>query len=322
MKKHHLPNGKFKNLEGSHLGKLKILDMVFFLLRRLTSRKKVSLPPHHVIPENEALSLLKTHENMNSITWLGHSSFLIRLQGKTILTDPFLTERAGVWKLGPKRFASSGISIEHLPDIDIILVSHNHYDHLDIKTIKQLKNRFHTKVVIPLKLANYFLKEGYLEITELDWYETASFDGIDITALPAIHYSRRGVFDKNRSLWVSFAISNHQHRVYFSGDTAYGNLFKSIGQAYGPFDIAIMGIGACEPRKVMGFFHLSPEEAVQAGIDLKAKKLIGMHWGTIVLSEEPPFDPPIRFKQAAKTLGMVEEYAEIMRIGETKALKI
>src|SRR5262249_23870100 len=152
------------------------------------------------------------------------------------------------------------------------------------------------------------------------WHDFVSLDGIKMTALPAIHYSRRGIFDKNKSLWASYTIVNEKHRLYFSGDTAYGTLFKSIGEEHGPFDVAMLSIGACEPRCVMGFFHLSPEEAVQAGIDLKANWLVGMHWGTIVMSEEPPFEPPERFKKAGQALGIPDTRIGLMKIGESREL--
>lgn len=311
---------RFKNLEESPLGTLKWRDMARFLLGRFFDARKVIIPEGHVLPENEAISAFEAI-SQDSITWLGHSCFLIRLQGKTLLTDPFLTEVAGIWKLGPKRFVPPGISIEQLPPIDIILVSHNHYDHLDIKTIRQLKDRDKAQVVIPLNLSTYFKRYGYQNIYELDWHESIRLNDICMTALPAIHYSRRGLFDKNKSLWASFAIDNGKHRLYFSGDTAYGKMFKAIGAEFGPFDAAMMSIGACEPRCVMGFFHLSPEEAVQAGLDMNAKNLIGMHWGTILLSEEGPFEPAERFQKAASQLGVPEEFVWVMRIGETRILK-
>lgn len=319
---HHLPNGRFRNPPGSPARDYKAIEFVKFIFRRIVNSKHpTNVPAEHVIPEAKALALLKAHQQQDFITWLGHATFLIHLNGKTIITDPFLTKTAGVWFVGPERYIAPAISINNLPPIDIILLSHNHYDHLDADTIKRLKNKDKITVIVPLKLAKLFKRYGYKHVIELDWYDSVSVDGLKITSLPAVHFSARGLFDRNKTLWSGYAIDSAKQRVYFSGDTGYGKVFKTIGERYGPFDIAILGIGAYEPRSIMKASHVQPEEAVNIAKDLRAKTLIGMHWGTIVLSDEPPFEPPKRFVQAAKKQGYKDSDIWIMRIGESKSLE-
>jgi len=239
-----------------------------------------------------------------------------------ILTDPYLTDYAAPFPgVFFKRFVPPGISIKSLPKIDLILISHNHYDHLDEKTIEQLPNKEDTQVIVPLGLGEFFTSRGYEKVEELNWHDKWEGYGLKITGLPAIHFSRRNLFDLNRTLWLSFGIFGNGKSIYFSGDTAHGPVFKEIGENYGPFDHAIIAIAAYEPKFLMKKVHVTPEDAIKLAKDINAKKVIGMHWGTVILTDEPVFEPPVRFMEAGVQAGYDEENLWLMKIGETRGIK-
>jgi L-ascorbate metabolism protein UlaG (beta-lactamase superfamily) len=200
------------------------------------------------------------------------------------------------------------------------VLSHNHYDHLDTRTLDQLPGKERIVAIVPLGLGDYFRQRGFGVVNEVDWHDSIDLGAVTVTALPAIHFSRRGPFDRNKSLWMSAAIAWPGQRVYFSGDTAHGPVFHEIGERYGPFTTALLGIGAYLPQIIMKASHTTPEEAVQVGRDIEADTLVAMHWGTVVLTDEPPFEPPERFRLAAAEAGYDGERAWIMKIGETRAL--
>jgi L-ascorbate metabolism protein UlaG (beta-lactamase superfamily) len=273
------------------------------------------------MPAKLALKNYQQLKNKNTITWLGHSTFLIKLNGKTILTDPFLTDYASPFEgIGPKRYTPPGIAIADLPSIDIVLISHDHYDHCDTKAIKQLPNKKNIQVVVPLRLGKLFKKLGLKHVHELNWYESWAYEGITIHALPAYHYSKRNLFTRNKSLWAAYAIEGHNKNIYFSGDTGYGSIFHDLGKKYGPFDYALLSIGSYDPPKYMLAGHLSPEQAVKVGQDLRAKTLVAMHWGTVILSDEPPLEPPLRFYHAAQSANYDYEAIWVLNIGETRSI--
>ena len=294
----------------------------FFYLRRVWSSIFLpDVPDNYVVPEAEAIRQFNSLDS-NKIIWLGHASFLIKISGKTILTDPFFSEYASpVSWAGPRRFVPPGISIENLPSINIIIISHNHYDHLDDKTIRGIKEKERIHVIVPLGLKDFFLERGYTIVSELDWKESISFDDLEITSLPSVHNSGRSTDDKNQALWAAWAIKSMACKILFVGDTGYSEtIFKNIGNQRGQFDYAILPIGAYEPREVMWMSHITPEEAVTIGKEVMANILIASHWGTINLSDEPTFEPPQRFKDAGEKNGFLEESLWIMKIGETREL--
>ena len=259
----------------------------------------------------------------DTITWLGQSTFLIRMGGKVILTDPFLTANAfPVAGIGPRRFAPPGIAISNLPPVDMLIISHDHHDHLDPKTLKALPGKEKIEVFVPLGLMTFFAEIGYTKIREFDWFHSASVGDIAVTALPAVHNSGRGLNNKNKNLWCSWSLRAGTINLYFAGDTAYSpTAFTEIGDKHGPFDAALLPIGAYEPREFMIAYHVNPEEAVQMGIDLKARNMAAMHWGTLDLSDEPYGEPPERFKAKALKEGISEERIWILKIGETRAIQ-
>lgn len=316
MPYHHNPTGGFRNLPGGRKRKASSREMSQFLRDELLSSSKVVAPDNHVLPKAEALAQMAVAANP-SVTWLGHASFIVRIANKTILTDPFISKAAGPLGIGPKRFVDAPLSVKELPKVDVIVVSHDHYDHLDAHAIRKYRVKKTTQVVVPLGLGPFFRKRGYPDVVEHDWWDSWSSDGLTITTLPAVHFSGRGLFDRNKTLWASFAFRSADESIWFSGDTAAGDVFREIGEREGPFDLALVAIGAYEPRSIMRSIHASPEEAVQIAREIGAKQAVGMHWGTIRLTPEDAFEPPARFKQAADQQGYGADNAIMLKIGET-----
>lgn len=319
---HHGPRG-FRNPPGSPTLRPGGGGYWRFIWRRVA---RASLPPSvpdgHDLAPHQALAGLSAANGADSLTWLGHAAFLVRLGGKTLLLDPFLGERAAPFRgLGPKRFVPPPIAVERLPPIDAVIVSHNHYDHLCRRTLDRLPGKERATAIVPLGLAPFLRRRGFRDVRELDWHQRTDLGNLGVTALPAIHWSRRKPWDTNRTLWASFALEADGFRLYFAGDTGYGPVFREIGAAHGPFDLALVPIGAYEPRSIMQVHHATPEEAVDIGRDLGAARLVAMHWGTIMLTDEPPFEPPVRFRAAAAAAGYGDDAAWIMRIGETRPLR-
>jgi L-ascorbate metabolism protein UlaG (beta-lactamase superfamily) len=319
---HHLADGRFRNPYNDNppapatLGE----SIPFFWGMLWKGFNTVTVPEGHVLARTEVDAELQRHHNADSYTWLGHAAFLIKLGGATILTDPYLSEVAGPFNaFGPKRYVPSALSPAELPPIDILTLSHNHYDHLDLKAIAAIPHKDRISVVVPLGLGGYFRDSGYTDVTELDWYDRIERKGVSVTLTPAVHFSRRGPFDGNHTLWGGFAYAAGGRRVFFSGDTTYGPVFREIGEKLGPFDAAFVGIGAYEPQAIMRSSHTTPEQAAQLARDIGAKRVIGMHWGTVVLSNEPPFEAPARLRAAATAIGYAPGEADVMPIGATRA---
>ncbi len=317
--KHHTQNG-FRNYPV--VPDPPPVGAAFYLRRVLDSFFLPDVPDDHYLSEEDAISQLQQLNGQDSITWFGHATFLIRIDGMTILTDPFLTEFASpLWEFGPRRYVQPGISLDNLPAIDMIIVSHNHLDHLDAETVESLQGKEKIRVFVPPRLKPFFKERGYTYIEELDWNESSSHNGIELTALPAVHFSGRGMNDKNRTLWCAWSISSQHGKVFFSGDTSYSpTIFKTIGQENGPFDLAVVSIGAYKTRESGPASHLTPEEAVAVAMDTKSEIAVAMHWGTIMLSDEPPWEPPVRFKKAAQASGIPSDQLWIMKIGESRLL--
>ncbi len=318
---HHLEDGTFGNPPGSPERGYSFGTMASFLWGRFTDKQAHSPGPEVMMPGVDARRTLAAASNP-SITWLGHAGFLIRLDGQTVLTDPFLGVNAGPLGLGPRRFAPPPIGVEDLPPIDVLLVSHNHYDHLDQATVEALGGKETMTVVVPLGLKPFFTDLGYANVVELDWWQRHTIGALEVQALPAVHFSGRGFLDRNRTLWASFAIRSNDLSLWFSGDTAAGAVFNVIGRRAGPFDLAMVGIGAYEPRAIMKSSHATPEEAIDIVRAVRAKKAVAMHWGTVKLTPEDPFEAGERFKAAAKASGYGEDNAWVMRIGETRELTV
>ena len=222
--------------------------------------------------------------------------------------------------IGPNRYISSGINTPDLPEINSILISHNHYDHLDASTLKKLRHKDNITVYCPLKVSKTIRNLGYDHVYELDWHEREENNNFKVTAVPAYHWSRRLGQRYNSTLWNGYIIESNGKKIYFSGDTAFGNMFLQIGKKYGSFDLTIVPIGAYEPRQMMKASHCTPEEAVEIAFMVGSKNILGMHWGTIRLSAENPWEPPERFRNAAQLRGFSENQIWQLSIGQTKSL--
>jgi N-acyl-phosphatidylethanolamine-hydrolysing phospholipase D len=264
-----------------------------------------------------------------TVTWIGHSTVLVQAGGMNILTDPMWGERAfPVQWMGPRRVMEPALPLDSLPPIDIVLLSHSHYDHLDKGTVKRLaRGHPHATWVVPLKLGRYIRGFGVAHVVELDWWSSAELHGISISGTPARHFSARRVGDRNKTLWSGFALTVGGRRIFFAGDTAYHPEFGEIGARYGPFDLVLMPIGAYDPRWFMRIVHVDPEEAVRAYADLASAHshavlplMLGIHWGTFRLTDEAMDEPPRRTRDAWRAAGLPDERLWIARFGETRSL--
>lgn len=312
---HHRPGGGFRNPPGSPSQNARLRDFLKFLLWDLRRAKLPPLPPGLAADTAPDLAALAEAQ----IAWLGHASFALRLAGKLVLTDPYLSRAAGPFGLGPKRFLDAAVAAEALPRLDLVVLSHNHYDHLDTRALSAYRFRADTPVICPLGLAPILRRQGFREIVERDWWEQWRLGDLEVTCLPAVHFSGRGPFDRNRTLWASFALASPARKVWFGGDSGYGAVFREIGERAGPFDLALVGIGAYTPRVIMEASHATPEEAVAIARDIRARAAVGMHWGSIMLTPEDPFEAPARFRQAAIEQQFGEANAWIMQVGEVRS---
>lgn len=264
------------------------------------------------------------------ITWLGHSMFIIQYQGINILTDPIFTDRASpIPFAGPKRYVRHAMDYAQLPNIDIVLISHNHYDHLDTETIARLAQSSATQTeairfYVPLGLVPILSDNGVPEqdIHEMDWWDTSErTDSYKIHALPSQHWSARGTSDRRETLWASWAIEIKQRKIWFAGDTGYNNVqFKQIGQYLGKVDMAVIPIGAYEPRWFMQQYHVNPQEALLIHQDVNSEYSIGMHWGTFPMTAEKPLAPVIELEARRKDASIKKDEFDVMAIGETRRL--
>ena len=317
---HHSPDGTFRNPEGSPI---RSKDVKFSYRQFSKEKKKIDLtvPKYHIVDRETVLSDLDKHINEDYIAWIGHATFLIKLGNTTIITDPVFSKNAGPLIFGPDRFTEPALNLDEIPKTDLFLLTHNHYDHLDKSTIRRFPFK-DAKVLLPLKLGKYF-KPRFKDINEMDWYDEIKInDDLKVTFLPAVHWSKRSLTDTNKTLWGNFLIEYKGKKILFACDTGYGNIYKDLGKKYGPIDITIINIGAYDfkPMFDKSIYHTTPEEALNVAQDLKSKKVIGMHWGTFVLSLEPIMEPPKRFKDSAKNFGFEKDDAIIFKVGEFKKI--
>jgi N-acyl-phosphatidylethanolamine-hydrolysing phospholipase D len=250
-----------------------------------------------------------------SLTWIGHATLLVRMDGVSFLTDPVFSEHASPLPFaGPKRLSPPGVPFDALPPQDFVLLSHDHYDHTDLPTVRRLAS-LRVPFVVPRGMSDLVRSAGGRAI-ELSWWDTTEVAGTRITCVPAKHFSGRGLLDRNRRLWAGFVVEGATRRFYFAGDTAYFDGFAEIGRRLGPPHLAAVPIGAYLPRGLMAAIHVNPEEAVQAAVDTGALRIAGMHFGTFDLADEPLDEPPRRFlaEAARRDLG---DRAFVMKIGET-----
>jgi L-ascorbate metabolism protein UlaG (beta-lactamase superfamily) len=255
-----------------------------------------------------------------TVTWVGHSTLLLRLGGVNVLTDPQWSDRASpVSFAGPRRVSPPGLDFDALPPVHIVVISHDHYDHLDVRTVRRLAQRHHPRFIVPLGIKAWLADLGIDDVEELDWWQSVTARGLTFTCLPAQHFSGRTLNDQNRRLWSGWAIASGDRRMFFSGDTGYYSVFKEIGERLGPFDLAAVAIGAYLPPRIMKASHTTPEEALRVFADVRARHFIGIHWGTFDLAEEPIDEPPRRLEAEARRLGLGPDRVWILRHGETRS---
>jgi L-ascorbate metabolism protein UlaG (beta-lactamase superfamily) len=271
---------------------------------------------NHGVPQ---LNVRRTIDEI-AVTFVNHATFLIQIDGIAILTDPIWSERASMvsWA-GPRRVRKPGVAFDDLPHIDLVLLSHNHYDHLDLRTLKRLRKAFSPTIVIAAGDAPLVGPLGFKEMHELDWWDETPFgEKLKITFVPAQHFSARGLHDRDRSLWGGYMIESQGRRIYFGGDSGYSNHFSDIKSRLGPPDIAMLGIGAYEPRWFMQPIHMNPAEAVRAHVDLSARHSIGMHFGTFQLTPEAIDQPRTDLAAALSRHGISHEEFVTLQEGETR----
>jgi L-ascorbate metabolism protein UlaG (beta-lactamase superfamily) len=256
-----------------------------------------------------------------SLTWIGHATVLLQTAGMNILTDPLFSRRASpVQWAGPKRVRDPGIAINALPPIDLILLSHNHYDHMDLPALRRLSRFSAPRIVTPLGNAGHIRKaRRSFHIDELDWGQSLQSGGARVTLTPALHWSKRGLLDANRSLWGAFVIETAGGAIYFAGDTGYGDgsTFRSIRDNFGTPRLSLLPIGAYEPRWFMKPQHMNPDEAVQAHLDLGSARSLAIHHGTIQLTDEAIDAPAMALTAAMKQRNIDQETFLVPDIGET-----
>ncbi|GAQ81915.1 N-acyl-phosphatidylethanolamine-hydrolyzing phospholipase D [Klebsormidium nitens] len=345
---HHVPGGEgFRNPWPSFnqkqgllvFGKLMLQDWNSKTAKVTTDMVKALQP---VEPDLE--KIIAPPNNKIQLTWIGHATYLMQMEGLTILTDPVWGDRCSPSKwFGPKRHVQPPLPLSKLPEVDVILISHNHYDHLDVDTIKTMGNK--PLYLVPLGLKKFFTDLGISNVVELDWWQEKKLTskGVEITATctPAQHFSSRTAFDRNKTLWCSWVVRGPKRRVWFGGDTGYRSVpkertttsdpphvqneglpvcpaFAEIGERYGPFDVALIPIGAYGPRWFMSAVHCSPEDAVAVHVDVKSKQSVAMHWGTFSLTDEPLLEPPVRLSKELQRLRIEPESFIALRHGETR----
>ena len=318
---HHLADGTFRNPEGSPERDPNI-KWSMSKWNKEKKKIKINIPSGHVIDKKEVLKNLEKYKDDDYVAWIGHATFLIKLGNTTIITDPLFSKNAGPLIFGPKRYVDPAISLKEIPEVNLFLLTHNHYDHLDYRTIKKFPYK-KAKVLTPLKLSKYFTRNGFNNVQEMDWYDQTEVNDLKITLMPAVHWSKRTLTDTNKTLWGSFLIEYKNKKIFFACDTGYGNIYKDLGNKYGPIDLTFVNIGAYDFRPMFekSIYHANPEEALNIGQDLKSKKVLGMHWGTTILSLEDPFEPPVRFKKATNKYGYHSDDAILFKIGEIQKLE-
>lgn len=260
---------------------------------------------------------LQKPPSLPQATLIGHSTVLLQYQGVNVLTDPVFSDRASPFSFaGPKRFTPSSVRLDELPDIDVVVISHNHYDHLDTATVSALGNQ--PLWLVPLGLKDWFAQFDVTNVVELDWWQSYSLKGIEIQALPSQHWSKRSLFDTNKSLWASWAFKWNDFTAWFGGDTGYNEVqFKEIGEALGRVDLAMIPIGAYEPRWFMKYHHVNPDDAVKIFKDINAQSAFGIHWNTFVLTAEGIDEPPQALADALTFYNIDRNRFQAMNIGAT-----
>jgi L-ascorbate metabolism protein UlaG (beta-lactamase superfamily) len=304
---------RFENLDPRHRHHGMRAILRWGVLDRLTGRRRV-VPPGPAAPRVTPGPALEGRDaRRDRLTWIGHASFLGCLAGGRYLVDPVFSEHAG-WLY--RRHTAPGLRPADLPPLEALLVTHSHYDHLDRASVMALPRDL--AVCTPLGLGRWFRRRGFRQVTELDWWEAARCGPLRITLVPARHWSRRRVWDTNRTLWGGYVIEAGRRKVYHAGDTAWFDGFAEIGRRFPDLLAAMLPIGSYDPAWFMENHHLSPEQAGRAFLELGARRLVPMHWGTFRLADEPLAEPVERLRRWWSERGPADATRlHVLRIGET-----
>lgn len=285
-------------------------DLMLWFKERMKKDKDLSFQVP--IVKNPDTEWLRTNRDVPTITWIGHCTFLIQMNGLNILTDPVWTK----WLSTYKRLSPPGIAIEALPEIDIVLISHGHYDHLSYSTIRKLPGN--PLFLVPAGLGRWFLKKGINHVAEFEWWGKSTVNGVHFTFVPAQHWTKRTLFDTNTSHWGGWVLEQDK-TIYFAGDSGYFRGFSEIGQRF-TIDYALMPIGAYEPEWFMHYQHVTPEESIQAFMDTNAKNMIPMHYGAYMLADDTPKEALDRMQAEWGRLEICEDNLKVLKLGEIFSL--
>jgi L-ascorbate metabolism protein UlaG (beta-lactamase superfamily) len=254
-----------------------------------------------------------------AVTFIGHSTFLLQIGGVCVLTDPIWSRRCSpVPFAGPRRVRPPGQQLGTLPGVDLLLVTHNHYDHMDLPTLRRVRARWAPPTATGLRNARHLAKADIGWAVELDWWQSVELAGARVTYVPAQHFSSRGLYDRNECLWGGFVIEVRGVVVYFAGDSGYAPHFAEIGRRFPRIDLALLPIGAYEPRWFMSQQHVNPEEAVRAHLDLRPRRSLGMHFGTFQLTDEAIDAPVLALREARERAGLAAADFDVLAFGETR----
>jgi N-acyl-phosphatidylethanolamine-hydrolysing phospholipase D len=301
---HHVVRG-FRNLDASYDYTMAV--RAWGLLRRAVTRgPERGTPPTPVVNNGAEL---RANGTRPTVTWVGHATLLVQLQGVNVLTDPNWADHVGPPVFGVRRLVPAGLRFEDLPPIHAVVISHDHFDHLDLATVQRLARVHRPVFVVPLGIGTWLADRGVTSVVELDWWQSWSLRGVTFTATPAQHNSGRGLLDQNERLWASWVITGARKRLFFGGDTGYTEALAEIGRRLGPFDVTALPIGGYSSFAARHPNHVSPEEAIQLFEDLRGRLLVPMHWGTFELNREPFREPPRRLLAEALRRGREEQIA-------------
>jgi len=288
-----------------------------FIWKRMTEDTgAIQLPENHVVPPQEALAQFKAAPENARITWIGHAAFLIGWNGLNILSDPHFSERSSpVSFAGPKRYSPPGLKVDDLPKVDVIIISHNHYDSFDEDSMRALSRHSPEALVLtPLGLERITREWGFKNTKDMDWYDRHTVGDVTFMATPAIHRANRGVFDVNETLWAGFTLESKGKKIWFVGDTGMGPVFeREVKNRIAPVDISLTPVGAFLPRGVMQAVHTSPEEGLELAKMMGSKTAIGAHWGTFPLGA----DNPLQAIEQVKKSNIKDMNKIMMQIGQT-----
>jgi N-acyl-phosphatidylethanolamine-hydrolysing phospholipase D len=302
------------------------------IVKRLPQRAKTPTPrmgPDRSFISSNAVSGISM---VPSITWIGHATVLVQAGGLNVLTDPIFSQRASPFSfVGPRRAQEPGLSLNELPHVDVVALSHNHYDHLDSSSVRALAKQAGGSplFLVPLGVKAWLRRHHITRAVELDWWQSHRYNGVEFCLTPVQHWSGRALHDRNRTLWGGWAVLAGDFHWYFSGDSGYSPDFvdtrkffagRQTAEFGGGFDVALVAIGACEPRWFMKAQHVDPAEAVQVHIDLGAKQSCGVHWGTFALTDEPLDEPPRGLSAARVARVMSDDEFFVLAVGEPRRL--